>query len=105
LALVLELATLESLPDLAVEIVSDSSVDKDTRRLREAYHQAKIDEYWIIDARGQEIVFQVLQWRKTGYAAAPVRAGLVKSRVLSQSLRLTRKRDRRGGWKYSLERR
>ena len=91
-------------PDLALEIVSDSSVTKDLVWLREAYHRAEIAEYWIIDARGDEIVFHILHWRKAGYVAAPTKDGWAKSRVMNQSLRLTPKPDRRGSWKYTLER-
>src|SRR5205807_2279951 len=66
---------LEGTPDWVLEIVSDSSVEKDTRLLRTAYHRAGIREYWLVDARGPELVFQILQWRKAGYAAAAKRGG------------------------------
>ena len=90
-------------PDWVLEIVSNSSVTKDLRQLREAYHQAGIREYWIIDARSEEIRFLVLHWRKSGYVAAPHHDGWVRSRVFQREFRLTRKRDRRGAWKYTLE--
>jgi hypothetical protein len=38
-------------PDWLLEIVSDSSVFKDKQQLRQAYHEAGVREYWIIDAR------------------------------------------------------
>ena len=38
-------------PDLIVEIVSDSSVAKDTRRLPKAYFKAGVREFWLADAR------------------------------------------------------
>src|SRR5262245_43408379 len=50
---------LDGTPDLVVEIVSDSSVEKDTVRLRHAYHRAGIPEYWLIDARRAAINFQI----------------------------------------------
>src|SRR5262245_11219854 len=56
-------------PDLVVEIVSDSSVEKDTDLLRQAYHKAGIPEYWLIDACKKEINFQILLHRRTGYTA------------------------------------
>src|SRR5262245_46504500 len=65
----------EGTPDWVLEVVSDSSVRKDTQRLREGYHRAGVPEYWLIDARGDEIDFQVLHRRKTGYAAAPRQDG------------------------------
>ena len=50
-------------PDWIIEIISDSSETKDCKLLRQAYHKAKIPEYWLIDARGDEIDFQILHWR------------------------------------------
>ena len=93
---------IEGSPDWLLEIVSKSSIKKDKVQLREAYHQAGVGEYWIIDARGEEIDFQILHWRKTGYAAAPRKAGWQRSRVFGRSFQLTRSRDRRGGWRYVL---
>ena len=90
-------------PDWALEIVSRGSVTKDKRQLRKAYHRAGIREYWIIDARRDEISFVVLYWRKSGYATAPHRDGWVHSRVFQRDFRLTRKPDRRGAWEYALE--
>src|SRR5262249_44175136 len=40
---------LEGSLDWVLEIVSPSSVQKDTRRLREVYHRAGVIEYWLID--------------------------------------------------------
>src|SRR5690606_19683273 len=59
---------MEGTPDWVLEVVSRSSVQKDTRLLREAYHAAGIPEYWLIDARYEnEIDFQVLRRRRDGY--------------------------------------
>jgi Uma2 family endonuclease len=94
---------IEGRPDWVLEVVSDSSVRKDTRRLREAYHRAGIPEYWLIDARGEEIAFQILHRRKNGYAAAPLREGWQRSRVFGRNFRLVREHDRAGMWEYTLE--
>jgi Uma2 family endonuclease len=93
---------LEGTPDLVVEVVSDSSVAKDTNRLRQAYHRAGITEYWLIDARGEVLDFQLLQHRQTGYANAPLRAGWRRSRVLGRGFRLERSRGRMNLWEYRL---
>jgi Uma2 family endonuclease len=90
-------------PDWAIEIVSKSSVTKDYEQLRHAFHRAGIREYWIIDARGDDIRFLILHWRKSGYAAAAQNDGWVRSRVFQREFRLTRKRNRRGAWKYTLD--
>jgi Uma2 family endonuclease len=90
-------------PDVVVEIVSDSSVGKDTQRLRSAYHAADIPEYWLIDARGDRIVFQILLHRRTGYTASPERDGWVRSRTFDREFRLVREANRIGLWTYRLE--
>jgi Uma2 family endonuclease len=89
-------------PDWVLEVVSDSSVIKDTERLRMAYHRAGIREYWLIDARGEQLVFQVLHWRKRGYVAAPMKEGWQQSRVFGCWFRLERQRDEFGLWEFTL---
>lgn len=93
----------EGSPDWIMEIVSASSVTKDTQLLREAYHRARITEYWLIDARGDQIVFRILIWHKSGYIAARSEDGWMKSKVFGRYFRLTRRRNRRGAWLYTLE--
>lgn len=90
-------------PDWVMEIVSDGSVKKDTKQLRQAYHRARISEYWLIDARGDDIRFQILLWRKPGYVASPLSEdGWQRSKVFGREFKLVRQRNRRGGWHYTL---
>jgi Uma2 family endonuclease len=93
---------IEGSADWLLEIVSNGSVKKDKITLREAYHKAGVREYWIIDVRGEEIDFQILNWRKTGYVAASHKSGWQRSRIFDRSFQLTRSRDRRGAWRYAL---
>jgi Uma2 family endonuclease len=93
---------LEGTPDWVLEIVSTSSVNKDTRALRKNYFLAGIREYWLIDARGDKVDFQVLIYRSTGYTASR-RRGWQKSRVFGCHFRLARHRDRLGQWQYRLQ--
>jgi Uma2 family endonuclease len=93
---------IEGSADWVLEIVCDSSVAKDTIDLRDAYHRAGVDEYWLIDARGDNVVFQILHWRKNGYVAAPHKAGWQRSRAFGRSFKFTRSTDRRGEWRYAL---
>ena len=90
-------------PDLVVEVVSTSSVGKDVSKLRSAYHAAAIREYWLVDARGEVIAFQILQHRRTGYASSPQRDGWLRSRVFDRDFRLLREKNRVGMWTYRLE--
>ena len=78
----------EGTPDWVLEVISDSSVEKDTEKLRQAYHRAGIGEYWLIDARGDAIDFQILYHSKDGYEAAPQRGNWQESRVFGRSFRL-----------------
>jgi Uma2 family endonuclease len=88
--------------DWALEVVSDSSVTRDLREMRRVYHRAGIREYWLIDARGKEIVFQILYHTRTGYVAAPRKDGWQKSKVFGCSFRLVRHRGRMEMWRYRL---
>ncbi len=89
-------------PDWVMEIVSRSSVTKDKKRLRTAYHKAEIGEYWLIDAQGESIDFQISHWRKSGYGSSPVKDGWQYSKVFQHEFQLVRKRNRRGAWQYTL---
>jgi Uma2 family endonuclease len=92
----------EGAPDWVLEVVSQSSVTKDTEQLRRAYHRTGIPEYWLIDARGADITFQVLNHRKNGYAATPARHGWLRSQVFDRAFRLERQHDVSGLWEYTL---
>jgi Uma2 family endonuclease len=94
---------LEGTPDWVLEVISESSVQKDTVKLRDGYHRAGIPEYWLVDARGEELVFQILLRRKNGYVAAPNKDGWQRSKVFVRSFRLTRQLDDFGLWEYTLE--
>ncbi len=96
---------LEGTPDLAIEIVSDSSVVKDTQRLPAAYWRAGIPEFWLADARGSELVFRIHRSGSAGYELAPSDCeGFQHSTILNTWFRLTRRRHRTGQWTYALER-
>ncbi len=92
-------------PDLVVEIVSDSSVSKDTKQLPVAYFAAGVREYWLIDARGEELFFQIGQRGATTFEPTPADAdGYQRSDVLDSLYRLDRDRHQRGHWVYQLRR-
>ncbi len=95
---------IEGTADLVVEIVSDSSEAKDTQRLRDRYHRAGVREYWIVDARGEEVSLTALHRAPRGYVAArPGRGGFLASSVLWDDVRLTSTPARMGLMRYSLE--
>jgi Uma2 family endonuclease len=90
-------------PDWVLEVVSRSSIRKDKHRLRDLYHRAGITEYWLVDALGEEIDFQILIRRTDGYAAAPVSDGWLYSPVFDRRFRLSRSLNRMGYWQYALD--
>ena len=58
---------LEGAPDLVVEVISDSSVGKDRRRLPELYAQAGVPELWLVDARDTRLAFEIWTLGTTAY--------------------------------------
>ena len=86
-------------PDIVIEVVSDSSVEKDTEWSVEAYFDAGVPEYWLIDARDEDdITFQILKRGRSGYVQTRRIGGWVKSGVLGQSFRLHLHRG--CGWEF-----
>lgn len=95
---------IEGAPDLVVEVVSDGSVDKDTRRLPMLYARAGVPELWIVDARGSELQLRAFTLREGGYAPVDSDSeGWFRSPRLGLAFRLTRRRSPVATWRYSLE--
>jgi Uma2 family endonuclease len=94
---------LEGPPDLIVEIVSDGSVRKDLVRLPPLYAAAGVPELWLVDARGEEIRFEIRSLGAAGYEiSAPNRDGWTLSPRLGLRFRLERREVRPGRWSYRL---
>jgi Uma2 family endonuclease len=62
----------EGPPDLVVEVVSDGSVKKDTMRLPAAYWAAGVREFWLADARGENLVFVIHERGQTAFQPVQV---------------------------------
>jgi len=93
----------EGAPNLIVEIVSDRSVAKDTRRLPAAYAKAGVREFWLVDARKEPLAFQIRHLLGEAYRPAQADTeGYQRSSVLACRFRLDGARDARGHWKFSL---
>lgn len=90
-------------PDLVVEVVSASSVRKDTVDLRGRYFLAGVREYWIVDARGMRLTFHLLS-RGEGdwHEAVPDADGFRRSPALQARVRLDRGVNRVGTPRYDL---
>lgn len=93
---------LEGPPDLVVEVVSDSTVRKDTKRLPHAYFAAGVTEFWLVDGR-KDLTFVLHARGESGYEPVAADAeGFQPSAVLGTSFRLDRTKDRLGAWQYDL---
>jgi Uma2 family endonuclease len=93
---------LEGTPDMVLEVVSDSSVGKDTEVLRRAYWQAGIREYWLVDARAEPLKFDILRHTTRGYSATPRKDGWLKSAVFGKSFQLSGRLNNLGHPEYTL---
>jgi Uma2 family endonuclease len=84
---------LEGTPDQVLEVVSKTSVRKDTVLLRDLYFKAGIPEYWLVDVREGAMSFEILQWTPDGYVAMPVMDGWIASKVFGKKFQLQKKAD------------
>jgi Uma2 family endonuclease len=95
---------LEGSPEMTLEVVSDTSVHKDTVDLPELYWRAGVSEYWLVDAREEAVAFTILKRGRKGYVAVrPQKSGWLKSTVFGRSFRLARGSDPLGGAQFTLE--
>jgi Uma2 family endonuclease len=91
-------------PDMTLEVVSDSSVKKDNVNLFSLYWKAGVREYWLIDARGDELRFDIYRRGPKGFLATRRAAGgWLKSTVFARSFRLAQSTDDVGDPRYTLE--
>jgi Uma2 family endonuclease len=89
-------------PDLVLEVLSDSSVHKDLVRLKAAYERAGVPEYWVVDARGAQVSFQILTLEGEHYVPSAPADATQASRVLGARFTLHRARNRVGRYAYAL---
>ena len=90
-------------PEMVLEVVSESSVSKDNVKMREAYWEAGIAEYWIADARGERLEFRILKRGPKAFTDTRKQAGWLRSSVFGKSFRLTRDTDRSGNPTFTLD--
>ena len=68
-----------------------------------AYWEAGVREYWLVDARGDRLSFDILSHGARGYAVRRKKDGWVKSEVFGKSFRLTRSKNALRHPEFSLE--
>jgi Uma2 family endonuclease len=84
---------LEGTPDQVLEVVSKSSVRKDTVLLRDLYFKAGIPEYWLVDVREGMMSFEILQRTPEGYVSVAAADGWIASKVLGKKFQLQKNVD------------
>lgn len=94
---------LEGSPDMVLEVVSDSSVEKDNELVANLYWKAGIREYWLVDVCGERIEFQILRHTTRGYVATRPVSGWRKSVVFGKHFQLTRQLDDLGHPEFTLQ--
>ena len=94
---------LEGSADMLLEVVSDSSEQKDLIQLRQQYWEAGVQEYWIVDARRAPLEFTMLRRGAKGFATTRKQDGWLKSAVFGKSFRLTQQFDALGNPQYTLD--
>jgi Uma2 family endonuclease len=93
---------LEGSPDMVLEIISPSSVRKDRVVMRQAYWEAEIREYWLVDALKDPLEFDVFRYTRRGYVAARKRDGWMKSAAFDKWFCLQLRTNRLGHPEYTL---
>ncbi len=79
----------EGAVDLVIECVSDSSVEKDLERFPRLYYKAGATEYWVVDARSEDLRLTLYERGPRAFRpVAPDRKGFRRSGVLGRSVRL-----------------
>lgn len=91
----------EGTPDMVLEVVSDTSVEKGTRTLPTLYQRAGIPEFWRIDARG-ELRFEILRLTPAGYTSTQLPDGWWRSDVFDREFLLEQGTDPLGQPEFHL---
>jgi Uma2 family endonuclease len=68
-------------PDLAIEVLSDSTATRDRTEKKDIYALNGVDEYWIVDTESHEVTVHHRDGAQLA-AEEPLRSGPIRSRVL-----------------------
>jgi Uma2 family endonuclease len=90
-------------PDLVLEVISKTSVEKDTITLKNLYAKAGITEYWLVDATAEMPELAILRLVAGKYVTVRKDNGWVKSNVLKRLFRLTSKLGSNNLTQFNLE--
>jgi Uma2 family endonuclease len=90
-------------PDMVLEVVSPTSVEKDTVRLVELYHRARVREYWLVNPLGTVLDFKIYRYTAKKFIEVRPSRGWLRSEVFGHSFRLIEAKDELNLREYMLE--
>ena len=90
-------------PDMVLEVVSPTSVEKDTVRLVELYHRARVREYWLVNPLGDVLDFKIYRHAARKFAEVRPNRSWLRSEVFGQSFRLVETTDELNLPEFTLE--
>jgi Uma2 family endonuclease len=90
-------------PDMTLEVISPTSVEKDTVQLRRLYWEAGVKEYWLVDSREKSFAFDILRRGPSKFLTTRKNQGWLKSQVFGREFKLSRETTKHGVSKFTLE--
>ena len=90
-------------PDMTLDVISPTSVEKDTVHLRRLYYEAGVKEYWLVDSREISFSFDILRRGSSKFLATRKHQGWIKSQVFGREFKLSRETTKHGVSKFTLE--
>jgi Uma2 family endonuclease len=87
---------LEGPPDMALEVISDGSEEKDLTELPDQYCRAGVQEFWRVDARKDVCVFEIFRGGEGGFVLTEHKDDWRWSDVFDHWFRILRTVDKRG---------
>jgi Uma2 family endonuclease len=75
-------------PDMVLEVVSPSSVEKDTVYLLDLYYRAGVSEYWLVNPLGDDVTVTLYRRSARKFIAVRPQRGWARSALFDRSFRL-----------------
>lgn len=93
----------EGAPDMVLEVVSDSSIEKDFTSFPQHYANAGVGEFWRIDARSEPPRFELLRLEQGQFVPAEQDQDWWRSVIFDRWFRLVQANDPLGNPQFTLE--
>jgi Uma2 family endonuclease len=89
-------------PDMTLEVISPTSIEKDTVQLRRLYWEAGVKEYWLVDSREKSFSFDILRRGPSKFLVTRKHQGWAKSQVFGREFKLSKETAKYGVSKFVL---